>query len=405
MVSTWSRTKGAIGALLALWLVMGITKTASADTVFEGEKFTDKLKFGGDLRVRHEDFFNKGVNAVDRHRERFRMRFGITGQIQDFTAGLKIASGTGEQTSTNQTFGNSFSQKALYIDQAYIQWKAHEYVKLTGGRMPNPIWRTYSSDVVWDSDINPEGYAEQIELPAGDRLSLFFNFAQLPITEVSGSNADPWAFAHQIGVGVKVTEDTNFKFAASYYAFTNERKTALLSTATVDSAVIQEANTRVAGSALLASSFRIMDLTAEITTHIGPLPVALQGDFVRNVAPGNSLLQAAKANGQTTGYQFGTIIGKAKAKGTWEAAYFRKWVQANATLSDWADSDFGNGGTNRKGHIFWLAYAVRDYLTVQGKYFITGKLNPQLSSSAPFGATNNNFSDINRFQLDAVLKF
>lgn len=392
-------------ALLALCLGMGLTPRVSADAAFEGEKTTDKLKFGGDIRIRHEDFFNKGVNAVDRHRERFRLRFGVTGQIQDFTAGLKLASGTGEQTSTNQTFTNSANQKAVYIDQAYLQWKAHEYVKLTGGRMPNPIWRTYSSDVVWDNDLNPEGYAEQIELPAGDRLTLFANFAQLPINEISGSNGDPWGFANQIGLGVKLTEDTSFRFGASYYGFINERKNVLVSTTVVDSPVIQEANTRVAGSAQLASAFKIVDFTSELATHIGPLPLSLQGDFVRNMAPGNNLLEAQRANGQVSAYQFGAIIGKAKTQGTWEVAYFRKWVQANATLSDWADSDFGNGGTNRQGHIMWLAYAVRDYLTIQGKYFITRKLNPQLSSSAPFGTSNNNFSDINRFQADVVLKF
>jgi hypothetical protein len=123
------------------------------------------------------------------------------------------------------------------------------------------------------------------------------------------------------------------------------------------------------------------------------------------MAPGNNLLEAQHANGQVTGYQYGLIVGKAKNQGTWEFAYFRKWLQANATISDWADSDFGNGGTNRKGHIFWLTYAVRDHLSVRGKYFLTSKLNPQLSSSGIYGAANNNFSDINRFQLDVVLKF
>jgi hypothetical protein len=390
---------------MVLWLGLGIIGQVFADTAFVGEKATDQLKFGGDLRVRHEDFFNKGVNAVDRHRERFRLRFGVTGQLQDFTAGFKIASGTGEQTSTNQTFGNAFNQKGLYIDQAYVQWKALESLKLTGGRMPNPIWRTYSSDVMWDGDINPEGYAEQLTLPAGDRLSLFANFAQLPINESSSSNGDPWVFAHQIGANTKLAEDTTARFGITYYGFINERKGVFLSTAAADSANIQEANTRVAGSAQLASAFQIIDLTAELATHVGPLPLSVQGDYVKNMAPGNALLAAAKANGQTQGYQVGFVVGKAKTQGNWEFAYFRKWLQANATISDWADSDFGNGGTNRKGHIFWLAYAVRDYVTVQGKYFITSKLNPELNSSTPFGATHNNFGDINRFQADVVVKF
>src|SRR3954471_17802722 len=122
-----------------LWGILAHTPDARADAAFAGERWVDTIKFNGDLRIRHEDFFNKGVNAVDRHRERFRMRFGVTGTIQDFTAGMRFASGTGEQVSTNQTFGNSWTQKGLFIDQAYIQWKAHEYIRVTGGRMPNPF--------------------------------------------------------------------------------------------------------------------------------------------------------------------------------------------------------------------------------------------------------------------------
>ena len=68
------------------------------------------------------------------------------------------------------------------------------------------------------------------------------------------------------------------------------------------------------------------------------------------------------------------------------------------------DSDFGNGGTNRKGHILWLAYAPRDYVQFKVKYFMTRRLNPYLSTTgAPI--TTPVFSDINRLQCDVVVKF
>lgn len=396
----------ALGALGVVWLGVAATAPAVwADAAFAGEKWVDTIKFNGDLRIRHEDFFNKGVNAIDRHRERFRMRFGVTGTIQDFTAGLRLASGTGEQVSTNQTFGNAWNEKGLYIDQAYVQWKVRDALRLTAGRMPNPIWRALSSDMMWDADVNPEGYAQQLEFPAGDRLSVFANLIQAPINEISGSNADPWLFGNQIGAGVKVTDDIRWKFAVADYAFLNERKSVLLSTSAADSPNIQEANTRVPGSAQLAAAFHIVNFTTELGFRFLSLPMTAQADFVRNVARGNPLLDAANASGQNEGYQYGLVVGKAKTAGTWEVAYFRKWLQANAVISDWSDSDFGNGGTNRQGHIFWLAYAIRDYLTLSGKYYITRKLNPQISSSAPFGAATDSFSDVNRFQLDLVLKF
>lgn len=48
------------------------------------------------------------------------------------------------------------------------------------------------------------------------------------------------------------------------------------------------------------------------------------------------------------GYQAGVIVGKASDPQSWEAAYFYKLVETDATVADLADSDFGNGGTNRK---------------------------------------------------------
>src|SRR5206468_4042119 len=112
---------------------------AFADALFEGEKFTDKLKFSGDLRLRHEAFYVKSTGASaansghDRSRERMRLRFGVTANIQDVTAGFRLASGVGEQVSTNQTYQNDFNQKGIWIDQAYLSWKALESLKLTGG--------------------------------------------------------------------------------------------------------------------------------------------------------------------------------------------------------------------------------------------------------------------------------
>jgi hypothetical protein len=60
------------------------------------------------------------------------------------------------------------------------------------------------------------------------------------------------------------------------------------------------------------------------------------------------------------------------------------------------DSDFGNGGTNRKGHIVWIAYNPTKALQVKTKYFMTEVEDETL----PPGE-----DDINRLQVDLVVKF
>ena len=140
--------------------------------------------------------------------------------------------------------------------------------------------------------------------------------------------------------------------------------------------------------------------------HAFPLRIRDQRtrDLIRNVARASGL---ESVRNQRTGYQAGFILGQAKAAKTWEFAYFKKYLEANAAISDWVDSDFGNGGTNRTGHIMWLAYAPREYVTIQAKYFLTKKLNEFISSSTPYtaSATTPAYSDINRLQMDLIVKF
>jgi hypothetical protein len=44
--------------------------------------------------------------------------------------------------------------------------------------MKNNMWQAYSSDIVWDTDYNPEGLAESIKIPVGN-TRLFVNALQV----------------------------------------------------------------------------------------------------------------------------------------------------------------------------------------------------------------------------------
>jgi hypothetical protein len=81
---------------------------------------------------------------------------------------------------------------------------------------------------------------------------------------------------------------------------------------------------------------------------------------------------------------------------TWEVAYFNKHVRTDATVADVADSDFGDGGTNREGHIMWIGYAPTSWMNVTLKHFNTQVINANLAPNA---------DDIRRTQLDWSVKF
>lgn len=373
-----------------------ITKEEAAS--IQGTKLTkgvDRITFGGDLRLRHESFENDSDIAArnrDRHRQRFRLRIGSTLKIDDFLVGIQLASGTGEQTSTNQSFDNLFSQKQIWIQQAYLQWKAAQWLSLTAGKMPNPFFRSYSSDVVWDDDVTPEGFAESLTFKLTDTIVVFVNAGQFVLDEDSADNNDQWLFGEQAGTQISLGKNTSFTLAGAFYNFKNATE------GTFGQVNVQEGNTRVPPTPpsttptnILVNNYRVIDVTAQLAMKVGDFPFALQGDYVKNLAD--------TTTDKDTGYQAGVILGKASDPQTWEVAYFYKLLETDATVADLADSDFGNGGTNRKGHIVWVAYSPTKVTQAKVKYFMTELEDETL----PPGTGGKD--DINRLQVDFSVKF
>ena len=367
----------------------------------QGRKLTtwvDRVTFAGDIRLRHESFYRNTTD--DRHRQRFRLRLGPEIKIGSLLVGIRLASGTGEQVSTNKSFDNLSSQTALYIDRAFVKWQSPEsrWLTLTGGRMPNPFFTVYSSDAVWDDDFNPEGAAENLVFKLGG-TELFLNLAQIVLDEDSGGkpNTDQWFFGQQVGIKVNPLHTVQTTLAAAYYNTVNAQNGTFGQT-------FQDGNSRCqvntaptpnvpAGcvASQLVNDYNVVDVTALVATKVGLLPISVMGDYVTNTAETKN---AAGADTKDSGYQAGLILGKASDPQTWELAYFYKLVGTDATLADVADSDFGNGGTDRKGHIMWTAYNLSKALQVKVKYFKTEREDDL--------ATAN---DINRLQADLSVKF
>lgn len=392
------------GSILAAVLVAassqaGATTISFRSTVVDGQKadVVKDVKFQGDMRIREENFIRRTAGKVSRDRLRFRLRYGMTASLlNDITAGLEMASGTGEQVSTNQTFDNLSGQKAVWIDKVYLKWspKLSEdgKVALSAGRMSNPFWRTTSSDVVWDDDFNPEGFAESAEwyLPALGGI-YFANALQMVVDEDSTSKADQFMFGGQLGAEYKLPLESRLRFALAYYEWTNSR------ISDFGQAAAQDGNRRATGSNQLLNDFKVGEATAQYAFRAADLPVRLQGTLVRNTAARNR--EAAGAGIQArnqTAYQTGFILNEASDARSWEAGYFYKWSETDATVSDVADSDFGNGGTNRRGHIVWAAYNPKDWMQLKAKFFYTAVIAPGLAPGR---------DDINRLQLDYSLKF
>jgi hypothetical protein len=368
-----------------------ITKDEAA--AVQKKKFSsmlDRITFAGDIRLRHESFYM--TTTDDRHRQRFRLRLGADLKLETITVGIRLASGTGEQVSTNQSFDNLSSQNALWIDRAYIQWKGQsaEWLTLTGGRMPNPFFTVYTSDLFWDDDFSPEGVAENLKFKLGG-TDLFVNLAQIVLDEDSGGkpDTDQWLYGQQVGVKVSPMKDLPTTLAVAYYNAVNTQNNSF------GQGVVQSGNSRVPVTTgtptVLVNDYNVVDVTAMVGFKIMALPVSVMADYVTNTA---DTVDSTGAETENSGYQAGFILGKASDPQTWEFAYFYKQLGTDATLADIADSDFGTGGTDRKGNIVWAAYNPNKALQVKMKYFKTEREDDQASPN-----------DINRLQADLSVKF
>lgn len=347
-------------------------------------KWVERLTFAGDLRLRHESMMRDAPNR-DRHRQRFRLRLGSTLKFDDFLVGIQLASGEGSQTSTNQSFDSLFSQKPVWIQQAYLQWKAAQWLAITGGKMPNPFFRV--SEMVWDDDLTPEGFAENLTFKVTDTIVLFVSAGQFVLDEDSTDNNDQWLFGQQIGTQIGVGKSTTIALSGAFYNFKNATE------GSFGQVTVQDGNTRVPVATgtptALVNDYRVLNISAQLGVKVADLPITLYGDYVKNLAD--------TTTDKDMGYQAGLQVGKASDPRTWEVGYFYRLVETDATVADIADSDFGtSGGTNRKGHLVWIAYSPNKTLQLKTKYIMTEVEDETL----PPGEDDND-----RLQLEAVVKF
>src|SRR5947209_15299390 len=127
------------------------------------EGLVGRFRFGGDVRVRGENFFQNQPGFFDRNRARIRVRFGIDGKLnEDFVGGIYLATGSlGDPTTTNETLTNFFDRKTVALDKAWITYNpvAHKWISLTGGKFAYTWQRTSAT---FDPDLNPEGFNQKL---------------------------------------------------------------------------------------------------------------------------------------------------------------------------------------------------------------------------------------------------
>jgi hypothetical protein len=343
----------------------------------------------------------------DRQRLRERFRLGIGTQIDDeWAAGLRLATGNlPNPVSTNQTLGNSLSNDSFNLDRAFIRYQPTSWLTAWLGRFPNP-W--FATDLVFDDDLNFDGVAVQVTpRPFGDELRPSLVFGAFPISNTpfnfpdngkvgKESSRDVWLYAAQAQTDWRPNPDYEVRVGLAYYYFNNADGVLSSPCIALSSAdqcstdftrpgFIQQGNTLFALRNLvnptgvpnppqfqyygLASKFHELNLTARLDyAATDPIHLIFDADFVKNLGfdrasinsrnPVNNQGASATAgqagpwNGGDSGYLARLTVGYPilRDRWNWNFNVGYKYLESDAVLDAFTDSDFHLGGTNAKGY-------------------------------------------------------
>jgi len=349
---------------------------AAPAKVIAQESWVDRLSFKGDFRPRLElidrDADSIGQPVDERRRGRFRLRFGMTAEVNDDVDFIfELATGGENPVSTNQSFDGGFTRKDIGVNLAYVDWQATDNVDVQIGKLKNPWHRPGDHHLVWDSDLNPEGMFVKYE---GDNF--FAAFGGFGVEERS-SGDDSLLYSAQGGYEFSLSESSTLLAGAGYYAYTNM----------IGNSPFWEGDpfgNTVDANGDFVYDYRMIQGFVEYATKIGGYPVSFFLDYIRNT----------EAPEFDTGYAFGGKIGKVSEPGDWEASIAYQDLERDAVVALFTDSDFGGGGTDATG------------FEIKGKYGLTRNWN--------FGGTlfineieenQGSPTDYLRLQIDFEFKF
>ena len=346
-------------------------------------KWVEKIKLYGDFRYRYE-YIDDDAKSSDQNRNRIRARIGLEGKVNDeMTYNVRLASGSEDPVSTNQTLDGGFQSKEIWLDLAYLKWQPESMKDwaFLFGKTVNPFYRAGGNQLIWDDDLNPEGIAVQYKTDLNDKMSLFINGGGMWVEE-SSSNADASLWGIQAGIKHIFNETNALTWGGSYYKYGNvqDEKTFY----DVSDGFGNTTYTS-GGNEFYVYNYELMELFAQYDTKLGKLPASVYGDYVLNAASGVS---------QDTGWLVGAKVGKAKDPGTWDAGYEYRDLENDAVVGVFTDSDFIGGGSGGKGHKFSVSYAIAKNATLGATYFISERYVDSGSNE-----------DYNRFQFDVRVKF
>jgi hypothetical protein len=418
--------KWGVPGALADWLTR--TRISGTVTLREEDILFDK----NNVQNTYLNFFNvnnaggiskAGLNAFlnvseDRARFRGRARFAVDSDITDsITAGMRITTGnTSDLVSETQTLDGT-SPYQFGLDELYIRLDERNaqrfpWLSVVGGRFLNP-WGT-PTDLIFHKDLTFEGMAMTGRLGFGDgsaeQSHLFVTVGAHPLQEVALSGQDKWLAGAQLGANLRWGDGQHLRFAGAFYDYLNITGRLNPPSSTIYNYTapnyLRQGNTlyQISNSPDttvnlfgLAAKYRLANVNATYEWALGPYSLGITADAVRNLGYNTADVSsrlgsyvAPRTKGYQTEVSFGTPT--VLVAGAWRGVIGYRYLQRDAVLDAYTDSDFHFGGTDARGYYIVGDYGLANRVWMRLRY---------LSSNAIDGPTLG----IDTLQIDLNTRF
>ncbi len=345
---------------------------------------------------------------------RLRMRLGMDMSLGDHVRlHARMATGNRDNpVSANWTFDGD-SSSDIYLDMAYFEWfTRYEGLKFQGGKMANPHFT--NTQLVWDSDFTFPGFSLEywpLRL-TGNRgrpqiFDPYIRAGYFMLDELDRGQDDKLFYSAQIGTRIHFSDAMTWEVAAAYYDFKNVtgvRNPSLDLGLTDDTApdFVQKGNTlfQIQNSSdpgelllALASEFSVLDIASTLTYSFSErYQMQLLLNYVENVgfdedefytnvgADENGFADnfgvPVKYSEETDGYYIGMSFGDKDrwVANHWLASVGYRYLEKDAVLDAYTNSDFHLGGTDAEGYIGKFSYAFADRSALTIKYMSSNEV-------------------------------
>jgi polyhydroxyalkanoate synthesis regulator phasin len=368
-----------------------------------------ELKLSGDVRLRYQydtkDYQAAPATNVEQ-RSRFRLRLRVGADYKNDSGNQTMANA--REAAANADAGSDyFGNYNIYINKAFIGWNVVPGVTLVGGKQVNPI---YTTDMVWDGDINPTGFTQTVDihkfLELGG-LELSLRSGQLIVSDSANesanatgwnANRDAWIYVNQLVATVPVMDGVKLTVAPGFYCSNGAATTGNGN---------GEANP--AGGATALEGLKIITAPGDVSFKFAGLPVKAQWDFAYNQDATDRTVNyggTAPSGTDKLAWLAGFQVGENKKKGDWSLLANYRQVGLSAVDPNINDSDWALSYTNMAGYKVGFFYNLGDATSIGSTFYYADNLRKNLPGAAagkPGGEGKNNSVQV--LQVDLSVKF